>query len=102
MIPHEIIYDMVSQIPEGQVATYGQIAQLIGFPNHARQIGHALSRLNEDSPVPWHRVINAKGKISPRGLNGCDDYQRILLESEGIIFNANDNISLNQFQWRTE
>lgn len=92
---------MVSLIPKGRVATYGQIARLSGLPHHARQIGHALSLLKEDANVPWHRVVNAKGKISPRGLDGSDDYQRILLEDEGVIFNDAGCISLTQFQWQT-
>ena len=100
MISDKNIYDMVSRIPEGKVATYGQIAKLIGYPNHARYIGRALSELENDSNVPWHRVVNAKGKISPRGLDGCDDYQRIILEDENIVFNDNGGISLIEFQWQ--
>ncbi len=93
---------MVKKIPEGRVATYGQIASLVGFPRHARQIGYALAALENNSSIPWHRVINAKGKISLRGLDGCDDYQRLLLEEEGITFNDNNCISLKQFQWQPE
>ena len=96
------IYDMVGQIPEGQVATYGQIAKLIGFPKHARHIGFALSRLENNSHIPWHRIVNAKGKISLSGIDGCDDYQRMLLEEEGIVFNDKNLISLTDFQWQPE
>lgn len=99
---HKQIYDMVRRIPTGRVASYGQIAALIGFPRHARQIGYALAALTDESDVPWHRVVNSKGKISPRGLAGYDDYQRILLEDENIIFDENDCISLKQFQWQPE
>lgn len=91
---------MVRRIPESKVATYGQIAKLIGYPNHARQVGSVLAALSNDSKVPWHRVVNAKGKISPRGLDGCDDYQRILLEEENILFNNKGCISLKKFQWQ--
>jgi len=101
-INRNMVYSMTSRIPEGRIATYGQIAKLIGFPRHARQIGFALSTLKNGSSVPWHRVINAKGKISPRGLEGCDDYQRLLLEEEGVIFDVNDCISLKQFQWKPD
>jgi len=97
---HKVVYAMVSRIPEGRIATYGQVATLIGFPRNARQVGYALAALENNSRVPWHRVINAKGKISPRGLDGCDDYQRLLLEEEGIIFDDKDCISLKQFQWQ--
>ena len=99
-IPHKIIYEMVSSIPEGRVATYGQIAQLIGYPRHARYIGRALGMLPASHKVPWHRVINAKGEISRRGLDGYDDYQRILLEDEKIIFNEKGRVSLKKYQWQ--
>ena len=102
MISKKIIYDMVYQIPKGKVATYGQIARLIGYPRHARQIGRALSKLDSKSNVPWHRVVNVKGKISQRGIDGTDDYQKILLEDEGIVFNKQNTISLKIFQWQTE
>ena len=101
-VNHKSIYVMVSRIPMTRVATYGQIAKLIGFPKHARQVGFALAALENGSSVPWHRVINVKGKISPRGLDGCDDYQRLLLEEEGIIFSDTDCISLKQFQWQPD
>lgn len=90
---------MVCRIPEGKVTTYGQIAKLIGYPKHARQVGHALSELDSNSKIPWHRVINSKGKISPRGTAGYDDYQKILLEEEGVIFNDQDCIDLKNYQW---
>lgn len=102
MISNKNIYDMVKRIPEGKVATYGQIAKLIGYPNHSRYIGRALSQLENNSNVPWHRVVNAKGMISPRGFDGCDDYQKILLEEEGVIFNDNNCISLKEYQWKTD
>ena len=65
-LTHKQIYDMVRRIPEGRVATYGQIAKLVGFPRHARQIGYALASLDNHNSVPWHRVVNAKGKVSPK------------------------------------
>ncbi len=102
MITNKKIYDKINCIPEGRVATYGQIAKLIGFPHHARQIGHALAALDNNSLIPWHRVVNAKGKISKRGMAGCDDYQRLLLEEENIIFNDSGCISLKQYQWQSK
>ena len=102
MIPHKKIYDVVCRIPEGKVATYGQIAKLIGYPNHSRYIGRVLSQLENNSNVPWHRVVNTKGRISPRGLDGCDDYQKILLEEEKIIFNDKNCILLKEFQWEPD
>ena len=62
------IYDMVGRIPYGKVATYGQIAHLAGYPGRARQVGYALAGMPEEMDLPWHRVINAQGKISPRAI----------------------------------
>ncbi|HEV8532574.1 MAG TPA: MGMT family protein, partial [Methylomirabilota bacterium] len=66
----------------GQVATYGQIAAWLGFPRHARMVGHALRSV--PSGVPWHRVVNARGGISRRAAVGSVVTQRILLEQEGV------------------
>lgn len=90
---------IVRQIPEGRVATYGQIASMAGHPRHARHVGYALSALDTDSDVPWHRVLNSSGKISRRGLSGCDDFQRLLLEEEGVEFGPGGRINLQRFQW---
>ncbi len=94
------IYDLVRQIPPGQVATYGQIARILGVPRRARQIGYALFRVAPDSDIPWHRVVNSRGEISyaPQ-RQGNDDLQRWRLETEGIIFDASGKINLKQFQW---
>ncbi|NJN23124.1 MAG: methyltransferase [Acaryochloridaceae cyanobacterium RL_2_7] len=93
------IYDIVSQIPSGKVATYGQIARLWNKPRHARQIGYALFRVAPEDPVPWHRVVNAQGRISQSPMRmGSDELQRLLLEAEGIIFH-DDRIDLKQYLW---
>ncbi len=60
----ERIYTAVFAVPRGKVASYGQIARMIGLPNHARLIGAALKDLPNDSQVPWHRIVNAQGKIA--------------------------------------
>lgn len=102
-IIYDHIYDVVRRIPEGRVATYGQIAGLAGYPRHARQVGYALAALREvRDPVPWHRVVNAAGEISARSVPGYEDYQRILLEEEGVVFNDNGRIPLAQYQWRPD
>jgi methylated-DNA-protein-cysteine methyltransferase-like protein len=95
---YERTYSMVRLIPEGQVATYGQIACLLGAPHWARQVGYALAALR-DAQVPWHRVVNAKGGISPRAEPGYEELQRVMLESEGIVFDEKGFIPLEQFQW---
>ncbi len=97
---HEQIYSLVRAIPKGRVATYGQIACLLGYPRHARQVGYALAALNDQAHVPWHRVVNAQGMISLRRLAGYETLQRLLLEDEGIEFDENNRISLKKFQWR--
>jgi methylated-DNA-protein-cysteine methyltransferase-like protein len=94
----EAIEAAVCKVPRGRVATYGEIAFEAGFPRHARQVGQVLSQLEPDSGVPWHRVINAKGEISPRG-DGCVDEHRRRLEAEGVEFKANGRIDLRRFGW---
>ncbi len=93
------VYRVVCRIPPGQVATYGQVAALSGMPRAARQVGWALSALREEDDVPWHRVINARGEISPRGGPEFVDLQRAVLESEGVEFNARGRIDLDCYGW---
>ena len=70
MHPHyAAYYAVIAEIPRGAVATYGQIARLAGRPGRARQVGYALHALPPGSPIPWQRVVNAQGKISPRGVD---------------------------------
>ena len=97
----EIIYDAVRQIPSGKVATYGQISRLLGRCS-AQMVGFAMAalehtRTNDD--VPWQRVINAKGKISPHGFGMGSHMQRELLEEEGIRFDLEGIIPLEEFRW---
>lgn len=95
---YERIYAAVRQIPVGRVATYGQIARLVGGCS-AQMVGFALAALPNGSDVPWQRVINAKGKISPRGIGFGSLIQRTLLEEEGIIFMRDESIDLNTYGW---
>ena len=92
------IYAVVRQIPKGRVATYGQVARLAGVPRHARQVGYALHALPAASDVPWHRVINAKGRISLRRECGPDITQRLRLEREGVCF-IGGRVPLNDYRW---
>ncbi|MGD0586688.1 MAG: MGMT family protein [Oryzomonas sp.] len=95
------IYAVVSGIPEGRVATYGQVARLAGMPGQARLVGYALSSLHDRVPVPWHRVVNAGGRISPRsGGSQADAVQRLRLEGEGVGFDEHGRIPLDRFQWQ--
>lgn len=93
------IYAVVRQIPPGRVASYGQVARLSGFSGQARQVGYALNRL-ADNDVPWHRVINAEGRISKRSNPDFEHLQRVLLEAEGIEFDAVNRVSLRKYGWQ--
>jgi methylated-DNA-protein-cysteine methyltransferase-like protein len=94
------IYAVVRRIPPGRVATYGQVAALAGLAGRARQVGYALHALPEGSPVPWHRVINARGEISLRSEPGWEGYQRFLLEEEGVDFDLGGRVDLDRFLWQ--
>ena len=90
---------MVRRIPKGRVATYGQIASLAGLAGHARQVGYALHALPDGTIVPWHRVVNAAGRISTRATPGGELVQRILLEKEGIRLDGKGRVPLDQLRW---
>jgi len=95
------VWDAVALIPFGQLATYGQIAELIGAYGCARQVGWALRRLPLPSAVPWHRVVNAKGKISMSlSREGSDWMQREMLITEGIPVDLEGVLQLQQHHWR--
>lgn len=97
---YELIWTAVRRIPRGRVATYGQIAQLAGLEGHARQAGYALHNLPEGSTVPWHRVINAKGEISPRSAGDSHELQRMLLTAEGVTIDRRGRIDLKVYRWK--
>ena len=98
---NERVWTVVSCIPPGRVATYKQIAALAGIegPSGARQVGYALAALTLDDDVPWHRVVNVRGKVSPRGRPGADAEQTDRLALEGIEFDAFGHIDLARFEW---
>jgi methylated-DNA-protein-cysteine methyltransferase-like protein len=93
------IYAVVRRIPRGRVATYGQVAALAGLAGHARQVGYALHALPDGSTAPWHRVINARGEISLRSVPGAGLTQRMLLEREGVRFDARGRIAQERYWW---
>ncbi len=100
MSKREAIVAVVRRIPKGRVATYGQVAELAGIPRQPRQVGYALAALPDGSRVPWQRVVNARGEVSPRANPGADDLQRRLLEAEGVVFDAHARIVLARFRWK--
>jgi len=81
----EKIYEVVKNIPEGKVATYGQVACLAGNPRWARVVGYALHVNPMPGVIPCHRVVNREGKVAPGFAFGGNEVQRKLLEAEGRI-----------------
>ena len=102
---NQCVYEICRSIPSGYVMTYGGIAACIEHPINmdplsydrikARWVGYALKECPED--VPWHRVINARGQISARPGH---DFQRRLLEDEGITFGKSARINLKRYNWK--
>ena len=93
----EKIYEVVKSIPEGKVATYGQVALLAGNPRWARVVGYALHVNPEPGTIPCHRVVNREGKVAPGFAFGGERVQRQLLESEGIVFEPDGRIDLEKY-----
>lgn len=96
---YQRIYGIVADIPEGQVATYGQIAWMVGIPNAPRVIGYAMNRVPEDLNLPCHRVVNKAGTMAPNHVFGGEQTQRDLLEREGVSFLDNGCIDMEKCQW---
>lgn len=106
------IYRVVAAIPEGRVATYGQVALLAGLPRRARMVGRALKTMpsaDEVAPedawiaeIPWHRVINAQGRVSRRDAAPYEQFQRQMLEDEGVELTASGRVELARFRWEPE
>jgi methylated-DNA-protein-cysteine methyltransferase related protein len=98
---YQRIYAIVRQIPPGKVASYGQISRIVGGCT-PRMVGYAMAALrsSKDIPeVPWQRVINSQGKISPHGEGFGSAIQRQLLEDEGITFSLEGVIDFDRFGW---
>lgn len=95
-----MFYRVVARIPRGRVATYGQVAALAGHPRHARQVGYALAAMPANLDLPWHRVINVRGEVSLRSPAGVADYQRALLEGEGVAFSPDGRVDLERYRWQ--
>lgn len=93
------IYATVDCIPRGRVATYGQIAGESGLPRRARLVGSLLARLGKANDLPWHRVVNASGRISDRS-GSSPRVQRQRLEAENVEFDERGRIDLARYSWR--
>ena len=97
---YEKIYRVVRRIPPGQVASYGRIARMV--KTGARQVGYAMAALEGDHDVPWHRVINSRGEISPRKDGCADERQRQLLVGEGVVFDTRGRVDFERYGWIEE
>jgi methylated-DNA-protein-cysteine methyltransferase-like protein len=94
------LWQVIASIPTGKVASYGDIARHAGLPGAARRVGYALRHLPQDTKIPWHRVVNAQGRISlPAGSVG-QYTQRERLEAEGMLFQGNKIAHFGEFRWR--
>ena len=92
---YERIYTASEQVPYGMVATYGDIAAIVGGGCDARTVGYALNQLpKERAGVPWQRIINKEGGISTHGLT-----QRQILEDEGVQFDARGHVIMARYHW---
>jgi methylated-DNA-protein-cysteine methyltransferase-like protein len=101
---YDLIYAIVRQIPPGKVASYGQISKIAGRCS-AQMVGFALAALatgkrdDRFESVPWQRVVNSQGRISPHGYGMGSNMQRQLLEDEGVEFDLEGSIDLSRFGW---
>jgi methylated-DNA-protein-cysteine methyltransferase-like protein len=94
------IYDAIRQIPEGRIASYGQISKIVGHCS-AQMIGFALAALRDrpdGDEVPWYRVVNSQGRVALTGDYGIN-MQRSLLEQEGVEFDEDGVIDFFRFGW---
>ena len=98
---YQQIHEIIRLIPAGKVATYGQIAEIVGGCT-ARMVGYATSTIPFDSDIPWQRVINFQGQISPRSGGSGELLQQELLEAEGVLFDQNGRTNLEYYRWKGE
>ena len=102
MNSYERIYDVVTRIPKGTVATYGQVAALAGNPRWARVVGYALHVNPQPGVIPCHRVVMKDGRLSPAFAFGGENVQRALLEGEGVPFLPDGRVDVARCRWKTE
>jgi methylated-DNA-protein-cysteine methyltransferase related protein len=92
----EFVVNIIKNIPQGRVMSYGMVAACAGNPRGARQVAWILHSSSEKYDLPWHRVVNRLGEISFRSAEG-NSLQRQLLEAEGVHFNDQGRIDLAAF-----
>ena len=97
----ENVYEAVQLIPRGKVATYGQIARMIGAPRSSRAVGYALHANPRPGVIPCHRVVNREGRLAPAFAFGGPEFQAQLLESEGVEVGEDFIVDLGKYLWQT-
>lgn len=95
----ERVYEAVQQVPPGLVATYGQIARLVGEPRKARYVGYALRSNPKPGDIPCHRIVFADGRLAESFAFGGQEAQRQLLEAEGVGFLPDGRVDMDTFHW---
>ena len=96
----ENVYEAVQLIPRGKVATYGQIARMIGAPRSSRAVGYALHGNPRPGVIPCHRVVNREGRLAPAFAFGGPEIQAQLLESEGVEVGEDFIVDLGKYLWQ--
>jgi len=95
------IWDTIRDIPKGNVASYGQIAEIAGIPRGARQVGYALRQLPDDHNVPWHRVLQVSGKIAFDKDSGAyqEQSKRLMMENVAVIAGR---VDMHKYRWQPD
>ena len=98
MTNKEKIWQVIHNIPEGKVLSYGEVARLAGLPGYGRYVGYVLKNLPAGTKLPWHRVVNAQGRLSFPSDSRQYQFQKSRLEAEGIVF-VSGRFSLRVYGW---
>jgi methylated-DNA-protein-cysteine methyltransferase-like protein len=96
---HEAIWSVIKAIPEGKVASYGQIADLAGLPGRARLVGRSMGLIPDRTSVPWYRVLKSNGQLAGRQGSEFARWQTDLLMDEGVVVLKN-RVNMKAHQWR--
>ncbi len=95
------IWETIRDIPRGTVASYGQVAEIAGIPRGARQVGYALRNLPAGHDVPWHRVLQASGRIAfPKGSRGYREQRKRLLEEDVAVIAG--RVDMQTYRWQPD
>lgn len=99
---YDEVYSVVVLIPKGKVATYGQIAKILGSPRASRAVGYALHFNPSPGIIHCHRVVNRYGRLAPAFAFGGQDVQAELLAKEGVVCDENYYVDLDKYLWRED